>query len=149
MVKPSIKQRWLMASAIVLLLTVVPYIYYRATYAHAKRFRVVSDGILYRSGCMTAQGFRDAIVSQGIRTVINLMDESPEPDLPESYFSRQMANEAELCRELGMTNAMRVWTMFCLFEFYKEKDEPLEKDESLFAQMPQPELVAPATEPDA
>ncbi|MCA8975297.1 MAG: hypothetical protein KDC98_11290 [Planctomycetes bacterium] len=39
----------------------------------------------------------------------------------------------ELCRELGMTNAMRVWTMFCLFEFYKEKDEPLAYTFGVFA----------------
>jgi protein tyrosine/serine phosphatase len=85
-----------------LLLTVVPYVYYRVTYTHSKRMRVVTQEKVYRSGCMTAQGFRDAIKEFKIRTIINLRDEAPNPDLPENYFDRTTTPEKRLCEEMGV-----------------------------------------------
>src|ERR1700683_162452 len=91
-----------MIATIALLLTVVPFVYYRRTYTHGKRLRMVTPGKVYRSGCMTAQGFADAIKELKIRTIINLRDEAPDPDLPRNYFDRRTISEKQLCRELGV-----------------------------------------------
>ena len=99
---PSIFFRVSMIVAMALLLTVVPYVYYRMTYTHSKRLRVVTPDKVYRSGCMTAQGFYDAIKKFKIRTIINLRDEAPDPDLPHSYFDRSTISEKQLCQELGV-----------------------------------------------
>jgi hypothetical protein len=63
---------------------------------------VVTAGKLYRSGCMTAWGLESAIRTYRIRTVINLMEEAPDPALPLHYFARQTEKESELCRRLGV-----------------------------------------------
>ena len=47
---------------------------------------------------MTADGFRDAIHRLGIRTVINLQEEAPDPNLPRSYF-----DSSKVAREPGMS----------------------------------------------
>jgi tyrosine-protein phosphatase SIW14 len=91
-----------MTAAMALLLTVVPFLYYRMTYTHYKRLRVVTAGKVYRSGCNTAEGFADAVKEFGIRTIINLRDEAPDPNLPRSFFDRRTIPESQLCRELGV-----------------------------------------------
>jgi tyrosine-protein phosphatase SIW14 len=85
-----------------LILTVVPFVYYRMSFGHAKRLRAVTEGKVYRSGCLTAQGFRDAIERLKIRTIINLMDEAPDPSLPHNFFDRRGVAESEVCKELGV-----------------------------------------------
>lgn len=87
---------------IVSLIAVLPVLHYRAHYAHRKRLRVVTPGLVYRSGQMTANGFKEAVERFGIRTIINLQDEYPNPDLPQSYFNRKTIAERELCRKLGV-----------------------------------------------
>jgi protein tyrosine/serine phosphatase len=79
-----------------------PYLYYRYTLEHAKRLRPVVEGKLYRSGCLTADGFRDAIVNHKIKTVISLWDENPDPDLPANRFNGTLTRESELCKSLGV-----------------------------------------------
>jgi tyrosine-protein phosphatase SIW14 len=91
---------WTLVIFIVGLVVVAPIVYYRADYAHAKRLRVIVPGKLYRSGQMTAEGFRDAIRDLGIKTVVNLQDDVPSPDLQQSYFNRAEIKEIDLCRQL-------------------------------------------------
>ena len=79
-----------------------PVAYYRATYAHAKRLRVVTDGTLYRSGQLTADGFRDAVRRFGIKTVVNLQEEARDPRIPERWQSARFTTESTVCRELGV-----------------------------------------------
>jgi hypothetical protein len=86
----------------VLLVAVVPVVYSRYSYTRFKRLREVSPGKLYRSGCLTVAGFRDAIELHGIRTIINLMEEAPDPDLRQDYFSGQTLSESDLCAEYGI-----------------------------------------------
>src|SRR5262249_15535380 len=81
---------------------VIPFVYYRYSYTYGKRLRVVTEGRVYRSGCMTAPGFRDAVARLGIRTIINLMDEAPDPDIAKSYFGQSDILESQLCREMGV-----------------------------------------------
>lgn len=77
-------------------------LWYRYRYVEAKRLRVVTDGVLYRAGQMTAAGLREAIQRYGIRTVINLQHESPDPLLPEYWLGRGRIRESELCAQLGV-----------------------------------------------
>jgi protein tyrosine/serine phosphatase len=62
----------------------------------------VDPGRLYRSGQMTAEGFRDAVHSLGIKTVVNVQDDFPDPDLDQGYWDRRTVKETALCRELGV-----------------------------------------------
>jgi len=84
------------------MLIAVPWIYYRATYAHSKRLREVTAGRFYRSGQLTAPGFREAIQRYGIRTVINLQNEAPDPFIRESYFQKPSIRESTVCESLGV-----------------------------------------------
>jgi hypothetical protein len=87
------------------LLTVPAFLYYRYTYTYRKRLRVVDPGLVYRSGSMTAPGFREAIKQLGIRTVLNLQDDVPDPNLANGYFGGGIIKERELCKELGVRYA--------------------------------------------
>lgn len=77
------------------------YVYFRAAYDHDKRLRVVEPGRYYRSGEMTAAGFRDAVRRLGIRTIINVQNEYPDPDLRLGALGGSV-KESDLCRELGV-----------------------------------------------
>lgn len=94
--------RWCLGIGIFLMIVVVPFIHFRATYAHAKRLREVTPGKFYRCGQLTADGFREAIGRYGIKTVINLQDENPDPLVPESYYRNgTLTPESEVCRQAG------------------------------------------------
>ncbi len=97
---PSVLVRRSLGVALAVLIVGMPIVYYRATYAHAKRLRVVAPGILYRSGWMTANGFRDALTRYRIRTVVNLQDEFPNPVLSARYLGGPTVREKELCENL-------------------------------------------------
>jgi protein tyrosine/serine phosphatase len=86
--------------AIAGLLTVAPYVYYRAVYAHGKRLREVVPGKVYRSGQMTAEGFTEAVARYGIRTIVNLQDEYPDPDVRLTFLDCRTIKETELCKNL-------------------------------------------------
>lgn len=91
-----------LGALLLLLMASVPYVYYRHKYSHSKRLRPVVAGEVYRSGCMTAEGLRDAIKKYQLKTIINLQEEAMDPDLPASYFnSVTRTRESELCRSLG------------------------------------------------
>lgn len=94
--------RWCMGIFIAALITVGPYLYYRFEYTRYRRFRVVESGKLYRSGSMTAAGFRDVVRQYGIRTVLNVRDDCPEPVLDQDYFTSEKITERELCKEMGV-----------------------------------------------
>jgi tyrosine-protein phosphatase SIW14 len=93
---------WIFGGLIALLLVGVPYEYHRYRYTTLKRLRVVDEGKLYRSGCLTVDGFEKAIREYGIRTIVNLQEEAVDPDLPKTYFSTQRERESELCKRLGV-----------------------------------------------
>ena len=78
------------------------YFFYRATYNHAKRLRVVQQGKFYRCGQLTADGFADAVKRLGIRTVVNVQDDVPDPAIWKNYVDRRRQSEKELCTRLGV-----------------------------------------------
>jgi protein tyrosine/serine phosphatase len=94
--------RWALGLALAALLTVAPFMYYRAVYTHGKRLREVEPGVLYRSGQMTVAGFRDAVERYHIRTIINAQDEYPDPDLACDFLDGRTIKESELCQQLGI-----------------------------------------------
>jgi protein tyrosine phosphatase (PTP) superfamily phosphohydrolase (DUF442 family) len=94
--------RRLLAAALAALILGVPFVYYRASYTHSKRLRTIAPGVLYRSGQLTGTGFTEAIRRHGIRLIINLQDEYPDPELPWNYFGGGTIRESELCRRLGV-----------------------------------------------
>ena len=77
-------------------------IYHRALYDHHKRLRTVTAGKMYRSGQLTAEGLHDAVTRFGIRTVINVMSEFPDPQLELNSWSRTTVPETSVCREHGV-----------------------------------------------
>lgn len=94
--------RWTMGTVLVLMMVLVPTVHYRQTYRYAKRLRPVVEGRVYRSGCLTADGFRDAIHKYKIKTVINLQDEAPDPAVLNHYFTTRTTLESEVCKDLGV-----------------------------------------------
>lgn len=94
--------RWSLALSIASVLLVFPVVYYRATFERSKRLREVTPGILYRSGQLNAEGLADAVKRLGIRTVINLRDEAPDPEVQNSFFDWRTTSESELCKRLGV-----------------------------------------------
>jgi protein tyrosine phosphatase (PTP) superfamily phosphohydrolase (DUF442 family) len=87
---------WTYGLTLAALLVVVPFVYYRWQYDHSKRLRVVTPGRVYRSGQMTAEGVADAVRRLGIRTVVNLQNEAPDPLLDSGR------RESELVRGEGV-----------------------------------------------
>jgi hypothetical protein len=94
--------RWTLTLAIVLMVTAVPLGLGRYNYVENKRFREVAPGKVYRSGQMTADGFIRAVQRYDIRTIVNLQDEYPDPDIQLSVLGGGTIKETELCRRLGV-----------------------------------------------
>lgn len=94
--------RWTVTAALVGTIVVAPLVSFRYVYETHKRLRIVDPGRVYRSGQMTADGFAGAVERFHIRTIINVQDEVPDPDIDVSFWSRQTIKESELCRKLGV-----------------------------------------------
>jgi protein tyrosine phosphatase (PTP) superfamily phosphohydrolase (DUF442 family) len=93
---------WIGGAVLVAMIVAVPSLAYRAGFEHAKRFRVVADGKLYRSGQFTARGLEEILDRHGIRTVINLQFENPDPLLPAEWQGKPQFRESDLCLARGV-----------------------------------------------
>lgn len=62
--------------------------------AQTRNFRVVREGVLYRSGQMTTAGIQRMIHDYGIRTIVSLRDSPngsrPAPDLAEELLAKNL-----------------------------------------------------------
>jgi protein tyrosine/serine phosphatase len=94
--------RFCLILGVVAVVAVGPFVEYRGEYAFHKRLREVDAGVLYRSGQMTAEGFRDAVARTGVRTIVNCQNEYPDPDLWHTFWDRHTVKETDLCRDLGV-----------------------------------------------
>jgi hypothetical protein len=94
--------RFCLGVGVAAIVVAVPYLDYRANYAHHKRLREVTPGVLYRSGQLTAAGLSDAIARVGARAVVNCMNEFPDPELMTTYWDRRIVREADVCRRAGV-----------------------------------------------
>lgn len=95
--------KWVAGFALAALLVYVPFQYYRYVWEHAKRLRPIEEGRVYRSGCLSADGFRDALKKNHIKTVISFWDEDPDPTLYANRFDHSTPiKESDLCRSMGV-----------------------------------------------
>lgn len=94
--------RWMLGILATLLALVPPLALYRYEYVQSKRFHVVTPGRFYRSGQMTVPGLRDVITKYGIKTIINLQHEEPDPLLAERWLGSGKIPESELCEQMGV-----------------------------------------------
>src|SRR5947199_8648176 len=94
--------RRVLAASVALFVIATPLLYYRYTLTTGKRLRVVEPGRFYRSGQMTVAGFADTLTRLKIRTVINVQNEFPDPDLRRGFLDWRTTKESDLCREMGV-----------------------------------------------
>jgi hypothetical protein len=92
----------LVGALAVLVFGLGPFVLFRSAYAHGKRLREIVPGRLYRSGQMTVEGFAEAVERCQLRTIINVQDDVPDPNVCMSYFNRRTIKESEMCRRLGV-----------------------------------------------
>ncbi len=85
-----------------LIVGVWPIVEYRNVYAFSKRLREVTPGRVYRCGELNAEGFAETVARLKIRTVLNLQDDFPDPDVTKSFWDWSTIKESELCRQLGV-----------------------------------------------
>ena len=97
--------RWSLGIAVAVVVGVVPVVSYRHGYNTSKRLREVTPGRVYRSGQMTEEGFADSVRRLKIRTVLNLQDDFPDPDIRRSWPIGSSCKESVMCRELGVRYA--------------------------------------------
>jgi tyrosine-protein phosphatase SIW14 len=94
--------RWGLVGLVLFIIGVVPVVFYRMVYNHSRRLREVVPGQVYRSGQLTAEGFTDTVQQLGLRTIINLQDDFPDPDIRASFWNSRTIKESDLCRKLGV-----------------------------------------------
>jgi len=85
--------RILFALAIAAIVLVGPYGYILYRKNTCRNFRVVKDGVLYRSGQMSVAGLKRAVYEYGIKTVVTLRysenPENPAPDAAEEEYCKR------------------------------------------------------------
>lgn len=94
--------RWVFGISLAAFLAVVPLVYHRYVYTSGKRLREVTPQVLYRSGQLTREGIADAVHRFGIRTIVNLQEEAPDPNVYHGFLTTQTTKESEICRQLGV-----------------------------------------------
>src|SRR4051812_9986332 len=109
----TVRRRWVLATVLAMVIIAVPAVRYRVVYSTEKRFREVTPGKFYRCGQMSAGAFRKEIHDHGIKLVINLQDESPDPLLSEGYWDAPHLPESRVCAEAG--------AKFVFLSFAKER----------------------------
>jgi tyrosine-protein phosphatase SIW14 len=102
--------RWVAAIAIVATIIAVPIVYFRQVYETEKRLRVVTPGKFYRTGLPSSDVLRRTIREHGIKTVINLMDENPDPAMQKHYlWDKPGTLESQVCAEEGAKFVFISW----------------------------------------
>jgi tyrosine-protein phosphatase SIW14 len=88
--------RVILATAIVLLVGAVPLLYSAHQQTSLRNFRVVTDGVLYRSGQLSRPVFERVVSEYGIKTVITLRTtRDPSRPFPDEW-------EREVCEARGI-----------------------------------------------
>jgi tyrosine-protein phosphatase SIW14 len=88
----------LLSAVVVLLVAGFPFLYARQRHETYRNFRVVEEGVLYRSGQMSPAGFERVCHEKGIKTVIKLRE--PEKSKPQDVATDE-AEEA-YCKAHGI-----------------------------------------------
>jgi tyrosine-protein phosphatase SIW14 len=94
-----------LASVVCALVVASPLVYSAHHNLHLRNFRVVEDGVLYRSGQLTPAGFERVLREYGIRTVVTLRTSRTAALPPDTW-------EEGICSAKGVTHVRivpRVW----------------------------------------
>lgn len=75
-----------------------PYYFFQFRKAQFRSFHVVKEGVLYRSGQMTSDGFQRMVYDHSIRTVISLRFAGNPKDKPPDFY------EEALARSMGLNH---------------------------------------------
>jgi len=99
--------RLLPAVLVAVSIVVLPYEYSRVRERNLRNFRVVQDGVLYRSAQLSPWGLDRVIHDYGIRTVVSFRDteEGKNPEPPDKW-------EEAFCAKLGINYVrmpLRLW----------------------------------------
>ena len=99
-------RRVVLGASILLFAAAVPFLYGAHRQYYLRNFRVVEDGVLYRSGQLTPEGLERVLHDYGIKTVVTLRTvrdaSKPYPD----------AWEKDVCEARGLKHVRiipRVW----------------------------------------
>lgn len=101
-------QNWraFLATTVAALVVAVPLLYSAHRQVYMRNFRIVEDGVLYRSGQMTPAGFERALHEYGIKTVVTLRTvRDPHRPYPDEW-------ENEVCKARQLKHVRiipRVW----------------------------------------
>jgi protein tyrosine/serine phosphatase len=82
---------WGIATVMFAFMVAAPFAYYRCRYNESKRLRIVTPGVLYRGGQMTARGLEETIRQFGIKTIMNVQNEAPDPHLDNGERESELA----------------------------------------------------------
>ncbi|MFO0800823.1 MAG: dual specificity protein phosphatase family protein [Gemmataceae bacterium] len=89
--------RGFLVAAVAALLVGVPIVYSASRQSHRRNFRVVEDGVLYRSGQLTPAGLDTVIQDYGIKTIVTLRTtRRPGEPYPDGW-------EEDVCAARGLT----------------------------------------------
>ncbi|MSR32009.1 MAG: hypothetical protein EXR99_10935 [Gemmataceae bacterium] len=94
--------RGIMVAAMFSAVVVYPILQHRNVWNNGRRLRMVEAGKMYRSGQLTVEGFKSAIARHNLRTIVNLQEDLPDPDVPISFWNRDTVKEKKMCQELGI-----------------------------------------------
>ena len=119
--------RWSGIVAIAFLVLGTPLVYHRMVYGHAKRLRIVEPGRLYRSGQLTAAGFEETVRRYGIRTIVNVQDDFPDPDVRLNFWTSQAVKESALCSQLGVRYVTLAPDLVSRFRVGAERPEAVDE----------------------
>jgi tyrosine-protein phosphatase SIW14 len=81
--------RVLLAGAVIALLVGGPWWYRNQQELHYRNFRVVTPGVLYRSGQLDVEGLRQIVRRYGIRTIVSLRADDTETARTEEAWARR------------------------------------------------------------
>jgi tyrosine-protein phosphatase SIW14 len=99
-------RRFVLGAAVLALVVGAPLVYSAHVNTHQRNFRVVEDGVLYRSGQLTPAGLDRAIRDYDIKTVVTLRtSRQPGARSPDSW-------EEDVCAARGLNHVRivpRVW----------------------------------------
>jgi tyrosine-protein phosphatase SIW14 len=87
---PSFKA--LLSIFLIVLLVGGPLGYASYRHSHVRNFRVVHEGVLYRSGQLSHAGLKEIVYDHGIQTVISLRDLSDGERSEEEYCKKRGLN---------------------------------------------------------
>lgn len=121
--------RLVLGTLIVLIILGGPYVYWRYQRIHQRNFQIVRDGVLYRSGQLSALGLESIVQTRGIQTVISLRyaddgEETP-PDVDEELWCRKQGiNYVRIRPRAWSAKRGPVPAETALLEFFEVMDDP-------------------------